>query len=101
MPNLLINLIVIAVSKLLFLIKNYCILAFFSLAEACALLNVSKGTALLLRETLIALEGATGVEDRRKQALREVGVELLEPNVAVSVLNRRTDITVNRISTID
>lgn len=68
------------------------------LNESCNLLNISKGSALLLRETLLALEGATGVEDKRGQALKEIGVLNFTPKIAVSILNQRTDITVNRLS---
>lgn len=69
----------------------------FRLNESCVLLNVTKGTALLLRETLIALEGATGVEDMRPQTLKEIGVKSFTPKTALTVLNRRADITVNRL----
>lgn len=69
----------------------------FRLNESCVLLTVTKGTALLLRETLIALEGATGVEDMRPQALKEIGVKSFTPKAAVIILNRRADITVNRL----
>ncbi|XP_017786912.1 PREDICTED: RAD50-interacting protein 1 isoform X2 [Nicrophorus vespilloides] len=73
--------------------ENY----FTQVKESCELLNISKGSALLLRETLLALEGATGVEDRRGQALKEVGVTNFTPQMSVDILNRRTDITVNRM----
>lgn len=67
------------------------------LTESCALLNLSKGSALLLRETLQALEGATGVEDIRGKALAEIGVNNFTPKMALNILNRRIDITVNRM----
>lgn len=70
---------------------------FLQINAACILLNISKGSALLLRETLIALEGATGVEDRREHTLKELGVVNVPPAKAVEVLNRRTDITTNRL----
>lgn len=70
----------------------------FRLHESCILLNITKGSALLLRETLMALEGATGVEDRRGQVLKEIGVEGMDPKGAIAVLNRRTDITVERLN---
>ncbi|CAH1179774.1 unnamed protein product [Phaedon cochleariae] len=70
---------------------------FSQLIESCNLLNVSKGSALLLRETIIALEGATGVEDTRGKALKEIGVDHFTPKMAVRILNQRADITVNRI----
>lgn len=60
-------------------------------------MNISKGSALLLRETLQALEGATGVEDIRGKALAEIGVNNFAPKMALNILNRRTDITVNRM----
>ncbi|KAJ8928351.1 hypothetical protein NQ314_019081 [Rhamnusium bicolor] len=71
---------------------------FTQLIESCNLLNVSKGSALLLRETILALEGATGVEDTRGKALKEIGVNNFTPKMAVKILNQRTDITINRIS---
>ncbi|XP_025836467.1 RINT1-like protein [Agrilus planipennis] len=74
---------------------------FWRMEETCSLLNLSKGSALLLRETLIALEGATGVEDQRPQALKEVGVINFPPRKVIEILNRRTDITINRLNTID
>ncbi|RZC37439.1 RINT1-like protein [Asbolus verrucosus] len=70
---------------------------FTQLIESCNLLNITKGSALLLRETLLALEGATGVEDTRGQTLKEIGVVNFTPKVAVKILNQRTDITVNRM----
>jgi hypothetical protein len=70
---------------------------FVQLIESCNLLNITKGSALLLRETLLALEGATGVEDTRPQTLRELGVLSFTPKMAVKILNQRTDITINRI----
>ncbi|KAI4456248.1 rad50-interacting protein 1 rint-1 [Holotrichia oblita] len=71
---------------------------FTQLNESCNLLTISKGSALLLRETLVALEGATGVEDRRGAALKEVGVVNFTPKMAVTILNQRTDITVQRMT---
>lgn len=70
----------------------------FRLIESCILLNVSKGSALLLRETILALEGATGVEDTRGKALKEIGVSHFTPKMAVKILNQRADITINRLS---
>ncbi|CAG9767432.1 unnamed protein product [Ceutorhynchus assimilis] len=74
---------------------------FTQLIESCTLLNLSKGSALLLRETLLALEGATGVEDTRGKTLKEIGVSNFSPKMAVEILNRRTDITVNRLNNVD
>ncbi|CAH0563706.1 unnamed protein product [Brassicogethes aeneus] len=73
--------------------ENY----FTQVIEATNLLNITKGSALLLRETLLALEGATGVEDTRGKALKEVGVTQFTPKMSIKILNQRTDITVNRI----
>ncbi|CAG9859732.1 unnamed protein product [Phyllotreta striolata] len=73
--------------------QNY----FTQVIESCNLLNLSKGSALLLRETLLALEGATGVEDTRGKVLQEIGVTYFTPKMAVRILNQRADITVNRI----
>ncbi|XP_050299116.1 RAD50-interacting protein 1 [Anthonomus grandis grandis] len=69
---------------------------FTQLLESCTLLNLLKGSALLLRETILALEGATGVEDTRGKYLKEIGVTNFGPKMAVKILNQRTDITVNR-----
>ncbi|XP_023018934.2 RAD50-interacting protein 1-like [Leptinotarsa decemlineata] len=71
---------------------------FTQIIESCNLLNLSKGSALLLRETILALEGATGVEDTRGKALKEIGVSYFTPKMAVRILNQRTDITINRVS---
>uniref|UniRef100_A0A6P7FPX9 RAD50-interacting protein 1 n=1 Tax=Diabrotica virgifera virgifera TaxID=50390 RepID=A0A6P7FPX9_DIAVI len=73
--------------------QNY----FTQVIESCNLLNLSKGSALLLRETLLALEGATGIEDTRGKTLKELGVSYFTPKMAVRILNQRADITVNRI----
>ncbi|CAG9828087.1 unnamed protein product [Diabrotica balteata] len=73
--------------------QNY----FTQVIESCNLLNLSKGSALLLRETLLALEGATGIEDTRGKTLKEIGVSYYTPKMAVRILNQRADITVNRI----
>lgn len=70
---------------------------FTQLIESCNLLNLTKGSALLLRETILALEGATGVEDTRPKTLKEIGVSNFGPKMAVKILNQRTDITVNRL----
>lgn len=70
----------------------------FRLIESCNLLTISKGSALLLRETLLALEGTTGVEDTRGKTLKELGVVNFTPMMAVKILNQRTDITVNRMN---
>ncbi|XP_060522596.1 RINT1-like protein [Cylas formicarius] len=70
---------------------------FAKLADACTLLTLSRGSALLLRETLVALEGATGVEDIREKTLKEMGVVSFAPKMAVKVLNQRTDITIDRM----
>ncbi|KAG5869846.1 hypothetical protein JTB14_009008 [Gonioctena quinquepunctata] len=70
---------------------------FTQIIESCNLLNLSKGSALLLRETILALEGATGVEDTRGKALKEIGVTYFTPKMAVRILNQRADITINRI----
>lgn len=71
------------------------------LNEACILLNVTQGSALLLKEMLTVLEGATGVEDKRGQALKEIGVCTFGPHESLKVLGQRTDIGVRRVSSID
>ncbi|KAL3270463.1 hypothetical protein HHI36_021010 [Cryptolaemus montrouzieri] len=70
---------------------------FTQLTESINLLNLSKGSAILLRETLLQLEGATGVEDTRGKMLEDVGVVNFTPKMAVTILNHRTDITVDRL----
>ncbi|XP_066262589.1 RAD50-interacting protein 1 [Euwallacea similis] len=70
---------------------------FPQLIESSILLNLAKGSALLLRETLLALEEASGVEDTRRKMLKETGVNNFTPVMAVKVLNQRTDITVDRL----
>ncbi|KAL1497613.1 hypothetical protein ABEB36_008543 [Hypothenemus hampei] len=72
--------------------------SFIRLIESCNLLNLAKGSALLLRETLLALEEATGVEDTREKMLKEIGVNHFSPKMAVKILNQRVDITVNRLN---
>lgn len=76
---------------------NWSLILCFRLNESCALLTITKGSALLLKDTMIALEGATGVEDTRPRALKEVGVKNFAPKMALSILNRRADIAVNRL----
>ncbi|KAJ8953915.1 hypothetical protein NQ318_019155, partial [Aromia moschata] len=73
---------------------------FTQVIESCNLLNISKGSALLLRETILALEGATGVEDTRGKALKEMGVKSFTPKMAVKILNQRTDITINSVQAV-
>ncbi|XP_076275359.1 RAD50 interactor 1 [Rhynchophorus ferrugineus] len=70
---------------------------FTQIIESCNLLTLTKGSALLLRETLLALEGATGVEDTRGKTLKEIGVNNFTPKMAVKILNQRADITLKRL----
>lgn len=65
----------------------------FRINESCILLTLAKGTACLLRETILSLEGEIDVEDRRQQALEEVGVTGLTPKESIDILNLRNDIT--------
>lgn len=87
-----------------FLIKSfYCNISItnpfiFRVHEAITLLNLAKGSALLLRDTLLALEGASGIEDTRSKTLKEIGVNKFTPKMAVKILNQRMDITPNRLA---
>lgn len=71
------------------------------LSDACILLGLTKGSAILLKDTLVTLEGATGVEDRRGQALKEIGVLVLQPREALYVLNQRNDIRMYQMPSFD
>ncbi|KAF5293605.1 hypothetical protein FQA39_LY03090 [Lamprigera yunnana] len=71
------------------------------LNDASILLTISKGSAMLLRDTLITLEGATGVEDRRGQALKDVGINVLNPSEALIVLLQRIDLKLHQIPSFD
>uniref|UniRef100_A0AAR5NYY9 RAD50-interacting protein 1 n=1 Tax=Dendroctonus ponderosae TaxID=77166 RepID=A0AAR5NYY9_DENPD len=71
---------------------------FPQLSESYVLLNLAKGSALLLRETLLALDGTTGVEDTRGKMLKEIGVNNFSPKMAIKILNQRVDITINRVN---
>ncbi|ENN80735.1 hypothetical protein YQE_02843, partial [Dendroctonus ponderosae] len=62
---------------------------FPQLSESYVLLNLAKGSALLLRETLLALDGTTGVEDTRGKMLKEIGVNNFSPKMAIKILNQR------------
>ncbi|XP_055703383.1 RINT1-like protein [Phlebotomus papatasi] len=63
-------------------------LQFKSVADSCILLNLPRGSAILLHETL---RDSSDLESHRK-SLREVKVGNLMPPVALDVLERRTDI---------
>ncbi|KAK9882088.1 hypothetical protein WA026_018934 [Henosepilachna vigintioctopunctata] len=67
------------------------------LMSSITLLNLAKGSALLLRDTILQLEGATDAEDTRGKMLQDVGVTNFTPKMAVTILNQRTDITVDRL----
>jgi hypothetical protein len=58
------------------------------------LLNVSKGTAILLREALrscLTGDGAEGLH--HEEVLAEIGVHRLDAKKSIAVLNLRTDLT--------
>uniref|UniRef100_A0A1A9W381 RINT1-like protein n=1 Tax=Glossina brevipalpis TaxID=37001 RepID=A0A1A9W381_9MUSC len=63
-------------------------LLFKKIHDANKLLNVSRGTALLLCETL---NSNNSLEDEMK-ALREVGIVNFKPRTCIEILERRTDI---------
>ncbi|KAF5269578.1 hypothetical protein FQR65_LT05916 [Abscondita terminalis] len=60
------------------------------LHDACILLTIAKGSALLLKNHLVSLEGATGVEDKRGQALKEIGIISMQPHETLNVFFWRT-----------
>ncbi|XP_043282805.1 RAD50-interacting protein 1 [Venturia canescens] len=62
--------------------------AYFPLMrEACALLNVLRGTAMLLLQTLEESNNA----ERANEVLVEIGVHKMSPEVAATILRTRTD----------
>ncbi|CAG9801047.1 unnamed protein product [Chironomus riparius] len=67
---------------------------FKNLSDACTLLSLPFGTALLLHQTLKAGNKTTSSEElqKMKDALKEVGIISLPITLAVDVLERRTDI---------
>lgn len=82
----------------MWLFNTFIKFSIFRVLEAINLLNITKGSALLLRDTLLALEDATGVEDTRGKTLKEIGVNKFTPKMAVKILNQRMDITPNRLA---
>ncbi|XP_022906211.2 RAD50-interacting protein 1 [Onthophagus taurus] len=68
------------------------------LNDTCVLLNLANGSALHLIENLVSLEGATGIEDQRGAALKDVGVISFTPSMALQILNQRADIAVDRLA---
>lgn len=69
-------------------------LLFKNLSDACTLLSLPFGTALLLHQTLKSGNRTTNSEElkKMKEALKEVGIVSLPITLAVDVLERRTDI---------
>lgn len=67
---------------------------FSSISDACTLLTLPYGTAMLLHETLKSSNKTTDHElhMKMKDALKEVGAVNLPITLAVDVLERRTDI---------
>uniref|UniRef100_A0A1B0FQ93 RAD50-interacting protein 1 n=1 Tax=Glossina morsitans morsitans TaxID=37546 RepID=A0A1B0FQ93_GLOMM len=63
-------------------------LLFKKIHDANKLLNISRGTALLLHETL---NSNSSLEDEMK-ALRELGIVNFKPQTCIEILERRTDI---------
>lgn len=58
--------------------------------EACVLLCLRVGSALLLRDVLMSDDS----EPEKEQALQDLGVYKLAPQVALNVLNYRTNLSV-------
>jgi hypothetical protein len=62
--------------------------------ESCILLNLPKGSALLLRDALESFlmdEGVEGLEE--DDILSEIGIHRLDAKKSIDVLNLRTDLT--------
>jgi hypothetical protein len=67
---------------------------FHRVKESCILLNLSKGSAFLLRDTLRSCLTDGGVEDLQEEdVLSEIGVHRLDAEKAIAVLKLRTDLT--------
>ncbi|XP_069691163.1 RAD50-interacting protein 1 isoform X2 [Periplaneta americana] len=62
--------------------------------ESCVLLNLPKGSAHLLRDTLRSCLVDGGVEGLQEEdVLAEIGVHRLDAEKAITILNLRTDLT--------
>ena len=62
--------------------------------ESCILLNLPKGSALLLKDTLKSClmdEGVEGLEE--DNVLSEIGIHRLDAKKSIDILNLRTDLT--------
>lgn len=70
-------------------------LLFKNLSDACTLLSLPFGTALLLHDALKGANKTTNAEElkKMKDALKEVGIVSLPITLAVDVLERRTDVS--------
>jgi hypothetical protein len=68
---------------------------FYRIKDSCILLNLSKGTALLLRDALRScLAGDRAAEGlQEEEVLAEIGVHRLDAKKSIAVLNLRTDLT--------
>lgn len=67
---------------------------FPQIKESCILLNLSKGSALLLRDTLRSCLIDDGVEGlQEEEVLSEIGIHRLDAKKSIAVLNLRTDLT--------
>ncbi|XP_068082045.1 RAD50-interacting protein 1 isoform X2 [Anabrus simplex] len=69
---------------------------FAQVKEACLLLNLPKGSALLLRETLKLSLDEEGAEEgpQGSEVLADVGVHNLAPDQVIDILNLRTDLII-------
>jgi hypothetical protein len=75
----------------IYLIKVVIVFVFnFRINEACVLLCLRVGSALLLREVLMSDDSVP----EKEQALQDIGVYKLPPQVALNVLNSRTNLSV-------
>jgi hypothetical protein len=67
---------------------------FCRVKDSCILLNLSKGSALLLRDTLRSCLKDNGLEGPQEEdVLSDIGVHRLDAEKALAVLKLRTDLT--------
>lgn len=66
---------------------------FKSISDACVLLTLPVGTAILLKDTI---RKAKPLSETSKAALRELGIFFMEPVTALDILDRRIDLTIRQ-----
>jgi hypothetical protein len=67
---------------------------FYRIKDSCILLNLSKGSALLLRDALRSCltDDSEGLQEE-EEILAEIGVHRLDAKKSIAILNLRTDLT--------